>query len=306
MNRFIIKGGAFFLVLAAIYLVLGFLADGKTDPFYLRFTSPKQKSLILGTSRAAQGIIPTILNKKVVANKYEGPFYNFSFTVLHSPFGEVYYNAIKNKIDTNTKNGLFIIAVNPWSIASKTDSKNLRESELELSKIKFFNSYPNYDYLKNAYKNSFFNLLKEKTFNNKSIMFLHDDGWLEVTMNISDKLIEKGSEEKLKNYKNKQLPFYKISNYRINYLKKTIHLLKEYGDIILVRIPVDNRMLEIENLLDKEFENRIHKIAKQNSCKYISYKDDGYIYPDGNHLYKESGKKFTERLAIDINKLYSK
>ena len=43
-------------------------ADGNLDPFYIRFTTPKQKNMILGTSRAAQGLQPSIfdnvLNKK--------------------------------------------------------------------------------------------------------------------------------------------------------------------------------------------------------------------------------------------------
>ena len=38
------------------------LADGTTDDAYLKFTTPKQGSLILGSSIAAQGIHPKELN----------------------------------------------------------------------------------------------------------------------------------------------------------------------------------------------------------------------------------------------------
>ena len=49
------------LVLVSFVLVLT-RADGSTDPFYTRFTTPRQNNLILGTSRAAQGVQPGILD----------------------------------------------------------------------------------------------------------------------------------------------------------------------------------------------------------------------------------------------------
>lgn len=302
MSKFLKKTISFVLLIVLTYISLGFLADGYTDPFYLRFTSSKQKSLIIGTSRAAQGILPAILNSKLDSNYYEAPLFNYAFTVLHSPFGEVYFNAIEKKIDKATKDGLFIITVDPWSISVRTDAKTLREEELELSKISIFEGYPNYDYLINAYDKSMFNLILNK-FSKSKEMFLHKNGWLEVTLNISPEIVEKGSLEKLKNYK-KQLSIYKISNYRLQFLNKTIELCNKYGKVILVRIPTDNRMREIENILYLNFNNQMKKIANRYAIKFIDYKDENYIFPDANHLYKESGKKFTEKLANDINKLF--
>ena len=155
MNKFLAKTFFIFSIIITSYVLLGFLADGKTDPFYLRFTSPKQHSLILGSSRAAQGIVSTILNDELDEAILEGEIYNYSFTVLHSPFGAVYLNAIKEKLSEKTKKGLFIISVDPWSISSRIDIDYPRESKLELAKISEFNSYPNYDYLRNAYQDSF-------------------------------------------------------------------------------------------------------------------------------------------------------
>ena len=303
MSKFLLKIIGLTTLISSIYFLLGFLADGKTDPFYLRFTSPKQSSLIIGTSRAAQGIVPKILNNIILKDNLEGDLYNYSFTILHSPFGETYYNAIEKKLDRQTIKGLFIIAVDPWSIASRTDLNHFREARLELSKIKTFNEFPNYDYLKNAYKKSFFHLLKNKI-TPIDFMELHEDGWLEVSIEISPSIIKKGSEEKISQYRNNKLPLYKISKERLRYLKKTIKLLSQHGKVILIRMPVDLRMLAVENLLDPIFNDRIDKIAKEYNSSFLIYKDENYIFPDGNHLYKESGKKFSKKLAKDINQLF--
>ena len=307
MSKFLLKIIGLTILISSIYFLLGFLADGKTDPFYLRLTSPKQSSLIIGTSRAAQGIVPKVLNNIILKDNLEGDLYNYSFTILHSPFGETYYNAIEKKLDRQTIKGLFIIAVDPWSIASRTDIDHLRETELELAKITIYNNFPNYDYLKNAYQKSFFNLLIDKTFPEKSkpvSMFLHNDGWLEVSVDTTEGMILKASKEKINDYKNNQLPLNKISKDRLTYLEKTIKLLKTHGEVILIRIPVDKRMLIIENQLDPVFNDRMRKISDIYDISYLSYKDENYIFPDGNHLYKESGKKFSIKLAEDINQLF--
>ena len=102
-------------------------------PFYVRFTSPTQHNLIIGTSRAAQGIQPTVLNE-IIPNK---SFFNYAFTAAQSPFGPVYLKSIQKKIDTTTKNGIFIVTVDPWSISSKSkdpnDSSKFRENNLALA-----------------------------------------------------------------------------------------------------------------------------------------------------------------------------
>ena len=159
MRKFIHKILILVIGILSSYIFLGFFADGYTDPFYLRFTSPKQKSLIIGTSRAAQGIRPSIMDSVLDAKRFNIPIYNFAFTILHSPYGKTYYNAIDSKLVKDNFNGLFIVAVDPWSISLRTNLNYDIESKKELSKLIYFNMNPNYDYLMNAYKSSMFNLL---------------------------------------------------------------------------------------------------------------------------------------------------
>ncbi|MCY0969567.1 hypothetical protein ACM642_10780 [Chryseobacterium sp. CY353] len=58
MKKFILKLFFWIIPIIAIHYFLGGFAGGNTDSFYKRFTSPQQSNLILGNSRAAQGIRP--------------------------------------------------------------------------------------------------------------------------------------------------------------------------------------------------------------------------------------------------------
>ena len=290
------------MIVSITYGALGFLADGYTDPFYVRFTTPKQKSMILGTSRAAQGIIPKVLNLKLVGEKFEGEIFNYGFTIIQSPYGKVYYHAIDEKLDKRTKNGLFILAVDPWAFCeNKIQGMQFIESELELAKITNFNSYPNYDYLRNAYRESMFELVMNKINPDKTI-FLHDDGWLEVTIDTSRNFIIANTKEKISDYK-KKIALQSFSKERFYYFNKIVKLLKKHGTVVMVRIPVGKEMFSLENDFFSDFNNRMIDISKKQNIHFLSYKDMDYLYPDGNHLHKSSGLKFSEKLSKDINKI---
>ncbi|WP_152287198.1 hypothetical protein [Flavicella marina] len=296
MKKFILKVVAYLVVIITTYLLLGFLGDGYTDPFYLRFTTKKQNSLVLGTSRAAQGIQPEILNS-LLLDSVDKPLYNYAFTLLHSPYGETYYNAIDAKLNKKISNGLFIVSVDPWSISSRSDFDYEIETNKELGKISFYNCYPNYDYFMYAYPKSMFSLLFKKKDTN---MFVHNDGWLEINVSMKAAEVIKRTMFKEKQYiTNKEI--YGFSEKRLFWLKKTISLLKKHGRVILVRIPTGHKILKIENSMFPDFDNLIERSF--NGELYLNYKNlvDKYVYTDGNHLFKESGTEFTKQLAKDIN-----
>ena len=134
MKRFIFQIISISIIHFAIILMIMSTADGNTDPFYVRFTSPKQQNMILGTSRAAQGLQPEVFDEILMRS-----INNFAFTIAHSPFGKVYFESIKRK-HNQRRGGLFVIAVDPWSISSwSSDPNNLsvfRENRLCLNKTK--------------------------------------------------------------------------------------------------------------------------------------------------------------------------
>ncbi|HEX8278894.1 MAG TPA: hypothetical protein VF540_09375, partial [Segetibacter sp.] len=191
MKRFI-KGLMLFSILPVSLIVLCFfLADGTIDTFYLRFTTPSQNSFILGTSRAAQGLQPDIIDSFLNQNGFASKLFNYSFTVAHSPYGPVYYEAIRKKLDKNTQNGIFIIAVDPWSISSGTkdpnDSTAFEENKLCLATTKAINSVrPNIDYLINSYAEPIFSIYIKRIKNllREPPLVLHKNGWLEVKVNM--------------------------------------------------------------------------------------------------------------------------
>ena len=92
------------------------LADGSTDPFYLRFTTPRQAGLIVGTSRPAQALLPARIRTAAGQQDNAPALYNFSFTLVHSPFGPTYLEAIRAKMDHDVRDAVHIVSVEPWSI----------------------------------------------------------------------------------------------------------------------------------------------------------------------------------------------
>jgi hypothetical protein len=302
------------LFIVVLHLILGAFADGTADNFYLRFTSPKQNSLIIGTSRSAQGIHPNIIDSILDLEKIN-KIYNYSFSINNSSFGKEYYSAIKNKINTFGENGLFIITVDPWSISSDT---TLYDTEIDIESIfhsmKYYNSYPNYEYLIKNYKNGWGNLLLKRIESNilflnrnslnkinGSFTYLRKDGLLEVYTSMDSAYLRKNIQKKVMHY-NKSMSQNKFSEFRFTYLQETIKLLKNHGEVYLVRMPVHTSLLKIEKSFSPEFNKRMRNLANKNNLEYLNFTNDSiqYSYTDGNHLYIKDAEKYSIRLAEKI------
>jgi hypothetical protein len=304
MKRFIIQSLFFVSLLAVFILALLAQADGASDPFYLRFTSNQKKNLILGTSRAAQGIQPEVLNGIL-----KREFFNYSFTIADSPFGPSYYKSIKRKLDPITKKAIFILTIDPWSISSisknANDTLSFRELNSCVEKTKNVNSFPNYEYLFDAFSGDFVKILQRKLRNQGETMtmFLHEDGWLEVTVPMDSLELKRRTLRKIKAYRATNLPIYKPSNLRLAYLKKTIKYLKQHGQVYLVRLPICSKMMEIENELMPDFDSKILFLSAELSAPYLDMTpfNSDFKYTDGNHLYKNSGKDVSKIIGDWIN-----
>lgn len=286
-----------FLFLLFVTLVF-WQADGKSDAYYLRFATPDQNALIIGNSRSAQGLLPKELN--VVLNERNSPyqFFNYSFTNANSPYGEIYLNSIKNKLADNTTNSVFILAVDPWSIGAKSEDPNdmesWRENGLFLSGLHFVSMKPNFEYLLQYYQASYHTLI----YNDHKKTILHDDGWLEININMDSSSVLKRTKKKISDYSN-LLDVYKFSSLRLDYLEKTIEFLKTKGTVYLVRIPVSDPMFEIEEKLMSDFNDLMNGLAKEKFVEYFDLSSmNKYLeFTDGNHLYKKSGIKVSKKLA---------
>ena len=82
-----------------------------------------------------------------------------------------------------------------------------------------------------------------------------------------------------------------------------IELLNQHGQVYLVRLPVCSEILAIENQMLPSFDKKIADI-KDLCVGYLDMTSTPakYIYTDGNHLYKESGKKVSWEIAEWIKK----
>ncbi len=278
------------IVLASIYFILS-QADGYSDPFYLKFTTPQQKSLIIGTSKAAQGIIPS-----VIAENFDIPVYNYSFSINSSPFGPKYLESIKHKLSQKKRDGVFILNVDCWSIASRCTEPNdilsFRENNTCIAEMETVDKNPNLSYLLKYMSGNYYKILHKP-----AVALLHDDGWLEVSLSMDSISVARRTKSTLLNYKNKQ-SIYKYSSLRVDYLVKTIDFLNEFGDVYLVRLPVSPKLMAIENDVMPDFNNTINQIVNKTSGYLdLTTTNDLYKYTDGVHLQKESGKKVTEEIS---------
>lgn len=304
MKRFIYFSVLFLLLCSgSIYLVFSY-ADGSTDAFYAKFTTPKQKSLIVGSSRAAQGIIPSIMNDD---NKNLS-LYNYAFSIAHSAYGKAYYSSIQKKLDAQSENSIFIVCVNPWTISEMTkfasDSLKFRETNSFMDKTYFVNMKPNVEYLMESFVSKNIEILTNKDRKGDyQTFFVHDDGWLEVTIESDMISTKTRTENKIETYLEKEKESAGLSNIRVSYLKKTIQLFQNHGTVLLVRIPVHDEMLAIENRLMPKFDAIIQGIADDYEIPYINAMEyrDQYQYTDGNHLTIASAKRFSLYLADQIN-----
>ncbi len=302
MKHFLIKGILFLVICLTTFYLVFYLADGYTDGMYLKFTSPKQTSLVLGTSKATQGIKPVVLNESL--NRDD--IYNYAFTVVHSPYGPYYFESIKRKLEKTNQDGIFILQVDPYSISSTArnpeNPEMFREKETAVGMIRNVNNKPNLEYLLWHYPHQFIFIFKRR-FGKVGKGFLHDDGWVETTRDMDSIEIEKRIQSKAKAYKRNNTE-YKLSRIRLSYLEKTIEYLQTYGKVYLVRIPVAKPLFDLENELDPEFDLKMQNIAGKLTIPYFNFSEmfNEFNYSDGNHLSSQSSELFSKILAKEIIK----
>ena len=296
MRPFLLKISIYMSVLLVIHLLalLSFPADH--EPFYKRFTSGKQTMLIVGSSRAAQGLIPEVFNKKLENTA----IYNYSFTKSTSPFGEVYLNSIKKKLEKpgSVSKPLFLIEVNPWTLSTEiVESKEFFSEESGiLASVSLNNLNPNPLYFISTYGKGWGNMFLEKV---DSTYVLHDDGWLEVNAPLDSIQRVRNTESKINDYRNDELIRSIKSPDRLNSLKKTISFFEQRNaEIYLIRLPIHEDLLKIEEDYFPDFDELLMSLTNSNTL-YINLKDEreNVIFNDGNHLNKVSSKIISERIA---------
>lgn len=287
MRTFLIKIGIALLLAGILHLGFSFFSDGKTDDFYLRFTTPKASSLIIGSSRAAQGIQPDSLQAWCGAAGFTTPLYNFGFTSPSSPYGETYYKAIIEKLNTEATHGLYIIAVEPYTLGEvkNPNDQNPVEFKGTLYNAHWFNQYPNLEYLLRHYNYGWGRLALTSLGIFKNNNTLHDNGWLEVNVQVDSTVAEQRAAMNI-SVRREDFGKFSITPYRLEWFNKTISTLKSHGTVLIVRMPVSKAFYDFENELAPEFNRIVSDIARHHGVIYHDFNDMSHLlkYKDGHHM----------------------
>lgn len=300
MRKFILNLLLFSILLGAAILFVFLLANGSTDPYYLKLTTPVQQSLIIGTSKAAQALQPSIFDEIIYPEKQKH-FYNYSFSLDDSPFGPVYLQSIQKKLAHDAKDGIFVVTVDPWSLSGGeneiADTLQFRDAKGCLSGLYSVTMNPNIFYLLNSYSNSYYQILVNYKFQKRE--FLKKDGWLEIRVPMDSNSVKKRTAGKVGYYKDEMLKRYTFMPERYDYLIKTIKFLQQHGEVFLVRLPVTEGIFEVDDAAMPDFDSKMEDISKKYNVPYLNYRTrpHEFEYTDGNHLYKTSGAVVSEEIA---------
>ncbi|SDL85947.1 hypothetical protein [Chryseobacterium taihuense] len=306
MGKSLLKLFIFSVLPFSVICYAVFLTGKKTDDFYKRFISPQQNSLILGSSRAA-GMNPAILDSILNRKFPEVKLYNYAFTWAHSPYGPKYLESIKKKVYTNSRNGIFIVTVEPTALMvekNKPDSPEYYiENDKSVAKTSTVSSNPNLEYLFESYDYPITKELNKKLFPPKNQMAeveILENGKYDVKV-----LKDFTKEQKLEINRTKMIQFrekvkgLKVSVNRINYLSSTIDFLKKHGKVIMVRLPINKVPYSIEDKYYSDFDNTMIKLSQEKEIQYINFNEfnNNYKTSDEVHLIPESMNRLSQELG---------
>ena len=315
------------LLLGAVGLLGGLglaagLRRGYVDAFYARFAAPPAGSLVLGTSRAAQAIKPAVLAARL-GQRYEGPWLNYAFTLAESPYGPGYLSSIRRKLAPGTRHGLFVLAVDPWSL-SLPNKMHYRDVDVPrfhnfktmvfpeensvVSQVYRVSQNPNLDYLAHYLHKPFYQVLLS-TDTAHVVERLHPDGWLEIALpppTANPALLQRRTAEKLATYRAlaaSSHPAKRPLHGRMHYLWQTIEYLQQHGQVVLVRLPTGPAMASVESAYQPDFDQTMTRVAHSLGVPYLNYLHQPYPTNDGNHLARTAAEQLSQRLADDLARL---
>lgn len=301
MKSFFFKIVLFATVVVAIVWTFLYFNSDYVDYFYNKVISPSQHSMITGDSKSLMGIRPDVMDKELKGH-FELPMFNMSITANNVAYGDAYLNTIRKKLDDTTKDGLFILSVNPWLLSERDidDFKNgvFFEKDLAPHNIWFMSMNPNPEYV---IRN--FNMFNLNGFIDKNVI-IHKDGWMEKKDLPSDSLTERKLNQHYEELYPEMSKTWKKSPWRVGKLEETIRFLKKHGTVVVVRMPTGPNILAIEDKYWVRFDEEMQAISQKNDAHFINYAASGQFHTfDGIHLNKKNAAIFTAALCDSIKKI---
>ena len=277
----------------AFHFYAAYVAGGRFNDNYNKFTMEAKGSIILGSSRATHGLNPEfILDNKIA---------NFAFDAFSSSFSKEYNSAIYSYLGDSLKSkGVVVIDINPWTLSIDTSLKEpYREKDRILNQDISFGRKPNYGFLLSDYKHGWGKIIMDEVIFPNSSKYLHESGWMEVSLDMEDSSIQERKNGLLNSYKEKAKTSI-VSEYRINSLIELIDTLNDFKKIFIVKLPVCPELLETESSFFNE--DSVYSLIKERlpTTEIIELKSNDLIWIDGHHVYKKSVKLMSERLNNKI------
>ena len=199
------------------------------------------------------------------------------------------------------------MCVNPWSIATigkeLENPDTFREKGNFIDRTYWVDLKPNIEYLLESYQarnvDIILNKFKRGTY---QTFFVTDEGWLQVTIESDMISISERTKNKMASYREKLKDYGGFSSLRMDYLEKIINLFQEHGSVVMVRLPVNDEMLNMEMQLMPDFDEKMANLSKTFKIPYINFISDrnDYSYTDGHHLDIKSSEELTKVLAERI------
>ena len=276
------------ITVCLLVIALMAIPAGRIGDIYPRIITPRQHSLVIGTSRAAQSVNPLILNE-CLKELYTPDLYNFAFHLDISSYNPYYVEAIRKKLlPYDGQKHYFILAVDPWSFDDGV------VSPLELS-LRSVSSRLNLEFIVKNFTRSWFTPFPTYSYVNRY-------GRTEV-------YYEPRNEEEWRQRVKARLAVYEgraaqfvYSTSREHVCRQLITELSKRGDVYLVRIPVSKPMLDLENKVCKDFSKIMQQLAHEKGVWFFDFSHEDYRTTDGNHLTLKEGDRFSRALADSIRK----
>lgn len=305
------RSKSFVLVLLSGVLVLvtglGFLVALKLDPtiddWYSKVSSPRQSSLVLGTSFSNYGIDPTAM--QAVGLPVEGRLYNFAFVNSLSSWGPAYFKAIEGKLDPKTKDGLFVLQVNPAGFKElvhppRKGEEGLQESGGLLDRLWSFSGNPNWSYVVQNLDEPLWKFLWQRWTTN-GYPRVTADGWTPQTVHNQTLDLQRNFPPVMDYYRS-DIGTKAFSPLRWRYFEKTVEFLRPHGTVVLLRLPSTVEHASIEDELMPDLDARVEVFARAQGAIFLNWKGQrgDYLTSDGAHLESRSAVRFSHDLAVEL------
>jgi hypothetical protein len=274
-------------------------ADGGISVGLPKVSGEPCQNMIIGTSRVAQTLMPSILESELGV-----PFHNFAFDAGATPYCDAYFHAITKKLDRETKNGLFILSMDPFGFTAFRDSITgatiYPQEKASIGKQITFNGTKNIEYLIRDYHKGWGQMVWTKYLYPSNVV-AQPDGWVDVVCPIDSITINKRKQSRIRT-KKKELKDAYISHEQKMAFRQLVSWLQQRGKVYLVRLPVDPEYYAMEESWYPDFKNFADSIQMEFQIPYFNMQDEySFVtFNDGHHINRKDAPWMTKKVAHSI------